>query len=183
MRAVIESARSSPGRYGAPLYSCNGRSRSRAPASTTAITPAAKTGLVSDAAANTVSSSTGPRPSPRLPAVTTCGTPSPSRSPTAAPGTSCWSSSPATTPSRSTAPSSPVAAACLRPRPDRMPPGHDDVRNVQDTAPGLVDDPPMANDMTIDLPAARAFIATSGRILDRRRVEVLFDDAPTHGLL
>jgi hypothetical protein len=39
------------------------------------------------------------------------------------------------------------------------------------------------NQRTIDLPAARAFVATSGRILDRRRVEVVLDGAPAGGLL
>jgi hypothetical protein len=41
----------------------------------------------------------------------------------------------------------------------------------------------MTGDTTIDVPAARAFIATSGRILDRRRIEVVLDGAPVDGLL
>jgi len=47
----------------------------------------------------------------------------------------------------------------------------------------VVDDLPMTEHTTIDLRAARAFIATSGRILDRRRVEVMLDGAPADGLL
>ncbi len=41
----------------------------------------------------------------------------------------------------------------------------------------------MTEDTTIDVPAARAFLATTGRILDRRRVEVMLDGAPADGLL
>jgi hypothetical protein len=46
-----------------------------------------------------------------------------------------------------------------------------------------MDDLPMTEDTTIDRPAARAFVATHGRILDRRRLEVVFDGAPADGLL
>src|SRR4051812_32568517 len=70
--------------------------------STNDITPDAKTGLLSEAAANTVSSSTGPRPSPRDPAVTTRATPAASTSPTTAPGTPWPSRRSATITARST---------------------------------------------------------------------------------
>lgn len=41
----------------------------------------------------------------------------------------------------------------------------------------------MTASVTFDVTAARAFIATHGRNLDRRRVEVIFDGAPVDGLL
>ncbi len=41
----------------------------------------------------------------------------------------------------------------------------------------------MQPDIDIDVPAARAFIATHGRLLDRRRLAVLLDGAADHGLL
>ena len=70
MCAVIAAARSSPARYASATYIANGRSRSSARVDQ-GHHARGEDRLVRDAAANTVPSSTGPRPSPRLPAVTT----------------------------------------------------------------------------------------------------------------
>src|SRR5207237_9483497 len=81
-----------------------------APSRPMAVTRAAHTRWVRKAAADSVSPSTGLRPS-RLPAGTIICPPAPSTIPTAVPGVPCSSRSSVTIGTRSTAPSFPIAAS------------------------------------------------------------------------